>query len=106
MPLTTEQRDKLVDFYLAVKSVIETKWVYCNRFNVRDGADGLTFWRIVKKFRTERNVHYANKGRFSRPKSDRNQANIDVVCPSVRQSLKKSTRTQKIAKLLTLERWS
>ena len=49
MPLTTEQWGKLVDFYLVVKSVIETKWAYCNHFNLRDSPDRLTIWRIVKK---------------------------------------------------------
>ena len=73
MPLTTEQRGKLVDFYLAVKSVIEIKWAYCNHFNLRGGPDRLTVWRIVKKFRTERTVHYVNKGR-----SVQNKDNIDA----------------------------
>ena len=41
MLLTTEQRGKLVDFYLAVESVVETKRAYCNHFNVRDAP-----WQI------------------------------------------------------------
>ena len=98
MLLTTEQRGKLVEFYLAVKSVIETKRAYCNHFNARDAPDRSTVWKIVKKFRTKRTVRNVNKGRSDLPKSVRNQDNIDVVRLSVRQSPKQSTWSRKIAK--------
>ena len=87
MPLTTEQKGKLVDFYLALKSVLET-----NQFSVRDTPDRLTVC-------TERNVYNVNKGRSGRPKSVGNQNNIDAVCLSVRQSSTKSTRTKKNRKI-------
>ena len=57
------QREELVNFFIAVKSVVETKRAYCNHLNVRDAPDRLTVWKIVKKFRTERTVHNVNKGR-------------------------------------------
>ena len=46
--LTTEQRGELVDFYLAEKSVLQTKPACCNHFNVRGAPDRSTVWRIVK----------------------------------------------------------
>ena len=46
--LTTEQRGELVDFYLAEKSVLETKPACCNHLNVRGAPDRSTVWRIVK----------------------------------------------------------
>ena len=94
MPLTTKPRSKLKDIYLVVKSVVETKQAYCNRFNVRDAVDRSTVWKTVKKFRTETVVHDVNKGRSGRPKSVRNQGNIVAVCLSVGQSLTKSTQTR------------
>ena len=51
------------DFYLAVKSVIETKQAYCYHFNARDAHDRLTVWRTAKKFMTKRTVHNVNKDR-------------------------------------------
>ena len=82
-----------------LKSVVETKRTYCNHCNVRDASDRLTVWRI------ERAVHNVNKGRSGRPKSVRNQDNIDAVCLSMKQSLKKSTRTRKVAKPILVKWW-
>ena len=101
MPLTTEQRGKLVDFFLAVKSVVETKWAYCNHFDVRDASVRSTVWRTVKKFRTEMTVNNVNKGRSDQPKSVQNWDNIDAVCLSVRQSPKKSTQTKRKSRKIT-----
>ena len=69
MPLTTEQRRKLVEFYLETKSihVVKTRRAYCRHFNVRGAPDRKTVWRTVRKFRTERTVHNVNKDRSGCP---------------------------------------
>ena len=63
MPLTKEQRGKLVEFYLEAKSVVLTKWhiVFISMLGVPQ-KDKL-FGGIVRKFRTEGTAHSVNKGR-------------------------------------------
>ena len=92
MPLTTEQKGKLVEFYLETKSIIKTRRAYCLHFQVKDAPDRKTVWRIVKKFRTERTVHNVNKGRSGRKKSARTPENVEAVRISALRSPKKSTR--------------
>ena len=63
MPLTIEQKGKLVEFYFETKSIVQTQRQYQRHFAVRKALDRKTIWRIVKKFQTERTVHNVNKGR-------------------------------------------
>ena len=92
MPLTTEQRGKLVEFYFETKSIVKTQRAYCRYFDVRDAPGRKTVWKIVNKFRTGRTVHNLNKGRSGRHKAARTPENIDAVRHSVTQSPKKSSR--------------
>ena len=60
MPLTTEQKGKLVEFYFETKSIVQTQRQYQRHFAVRKAPDRKTIWRIVKKFQTEQTVSNVN----------------------------------------------
>ena len=92
MPLTIEQKGKLVEFYFETKSIVQTQRQYQRHFAVRKAPDRKTIWRIVKKFQTERTVHNVNKGRSGRTRGARTEQNIEAVRLSAVQSPKKSCR--------------
>ena len=90
MPLTIEQKGKVVEFYLQTKSIVKTQRQYQRHISVKTAPDRKTIWRTVKKFENERTVHNVNKGRSGRTRSARSQENIEVVRQSAVQSPKKS----------------
>ena len=92
MPLTIEQKGKLVEFYFETKSIVQSQRQYQRHFAVRKAPDRKTTWRIVKKFQTERTVHKVNKERSGRTGGARTQQNIEPVRLSAAQSPKKSYR--------------
>ena len=63
MPLTIEQKGKLVEFYFDTKSIAQTQRQYQRHFAVRKAPGRKTIWKIVKKFQTERTVYNISKGR-------------------------------------------
>ena len=89
MPLTIEQKGKLVEIYFETKSIVQTQRQHRRHFAVTKAPERKTIWRIVKKLQTEKTVHYANKGRSDRTRGARTQQNIEAVCLSASQGTKK-----------------
>ena len=89
IPLTIEQKGKLVEFYFKTKSIVQTQRQYQRHFAVRKAPDRKTIWRIAK-FQTERTVHNVNKGRSGQTRGAIIQQNIEAVHLSPAQSPKKS----------------
>ena len=104
MPLTVEERGKLVEFYLETKSIVKTQRAFQRHFGVREAPGRKTVWSIVKKFRTDRNLHNLNKGRSGRHRGARTPENIEAVRLSATRSPKKSCRRR--SQELSLSRMS
>ena len=104
MPLTVEERGKLVEFYLETKSIVKTQRAFQRHFGVREAPGRKTVWRTVQKFRTDRNLHNLNKGRSGRHRGARTPENIEAVRLSATRSPKKSCRRR--SQELSLSRMS
>ena len=104
MPLTVEERGELVEFYLETKSIVKTQRAFQRHFGVREAPGRKTVWRIVQKFRTDRNLHNLNKGRSGRHRGARTPENIEAVRLSATRSPKKSCRRR--SQELSLSRMS
>uniref|UniRef100_UPI00358F7504 uncharacterized protein isoform X2 n=1 Tax=Myxine glutinosa TaxID=7769 RepID=UPI00358F7504 len=95
MPLTVEQKTKVVTLWYETKSYVDTRRRFCREYDLRtrDGPTNCAIQRIVKHFEHKGTVHNQSKGNSGRPASvTKSQANIDAVRDSAVDSPKKSHR--------------
>uniref|UniRef100_UPI0035900534 HUWE1-associated protein modifying stress responses 1 isoform X1 n=1 Tax=Myxine glutinosa TaxID=7769 RepID=UPI0035900534 len=95
MPLTVEQKTKVVALWYEIKSYVDIHWRFCQEYDLRtrDGPTNCAIQRIVKHFEHKGTVHNQSKGNSGRPASvTKSQANIDAVRDSAVDSPKKSHR--------------
>ena len=89
---SVQEMIKIVEAYLATKSLIQTQRQFRRDFPGRNAPTRVTILRLLDKFRETGSVQDKNKGHSGRPRSARTDPNIDNVREHLARSPRKSTR--------------
>lgn len=92
MPYTSQERIKIVEFYLLTNSFVSTQRRFRLHFNVRNGPTNKTIKNLVENFRRKGSILNLNRGASGRPVSVRSEENIETVRVSVFEDRNKSYR--------------
>ena len=76
---SVQERIKIVEAYLATKSLIQTQRQFRRDFPGRNAPTRVTILRLLDEFRETKSVENKNKGHSGRPRSARTDPNIDNV---------------------------
>ena len=83
---------KIFEAYFATKSIIQTQRQFRRDFPGRNAPIIVTILRLLNKFRETGSVQDKTKGHSGRPRSSRNDFNLDTVREHLAMSPRKSTR--------------
>ena len=92
MVYTTEQRAKMVEFYLSTQSVTKTQRQYVRHFGTQKPPSRKMILYNVNKFRNRGTVHNLNSSGSGRQRGTRSAENVEEVRTSVLRSPIKSVR--------------